>query len=223
MQLQPVCLCFLVLFLGMSVVARAQAFSEDCNLTFQGKYRKAVKNRQAADGASYTIHNNGNPISVKQWFTLACGFDAKIKGKKIMTGTKTLVGVETIQVTLEGFLLGAKFERHVKKGDDKDNDFHLELSDSKKWKSKHVIVEVPPGAEYCAARQQIFDIVRATGCGGDKCILKTPMKIQVTGYVFLDGAHGKTCQIKRGMEVKGVRGAEGAWEIHPVLEVKKIE
>ena len=216
-------LSFITLFLLLPVVAQAQAFSEDCNLTFQGKYRKAVKNRKAADGAGYKVHNDGNPISVKQWFTLACGLDPKVKGKSILTGTKTLAGVETIQVTLEGFLLGAKFERHVKKGDNADNDFHLEMSDSKKWNSKHVIVEVPPGAEYCEARQQIFALIKAAGCGGDKCIFKTPTKIQVTGFVFLDGAHGKTCKIKRGMEVKGVSGAEGAWEIHPVLQVKKIE
>ena len=215
-------LCFIALLLALSVVAHAQAFSEDCNLTFQGKYRQDVKNRKTADGASYKLHNDGNPISVKQWFTLACGLDPKVKGKAILPGTKTLPGIETIQVTLEGFLLGAKFERHVKKGDNADNDFHLEISDSKNWKYRHVIVEVPPGVEYCAARQQIFALIRGAGCGGDKCIFKAPVKIQVTGFVFLDGAHGKTCKIKRGLEVKGVSGAEGAWEIHPVLQVKKI-
>jgi hypothetical protein len=52
-------------------------------------------------------------------------------------------------------------------GDGKDNDFHIEISDSKKWQSKHVIVEAPPGPEYCDARKRIFDIVRADGCGGD--------------------------------------------------------
>lgn len=126
-------------------------------------------------------------------------------------------------MTLEGFLLGAKFERNVHTGDGKDNDFHIEISDSKKWQSKHVIVEAPPGLEYCDARKQIFDIVRADGCGGDKCILKTPVKIRVTGFVFLDGAHGKTCKIKRGMVVGGVSGAEGAWGIHPVLKVERVQ
>jgi len=41
--------------------------------------------------------------------------------------------------------------------------------------------------------------------------------------VFLDGAHGKTCVIKRGMTVGGVSGAEGVWEIHPVLKVERVQ
>ena len=107
-------------------------------------------------------------------------------------------------------------------GDGKDNDFHVEMSDNSKWKSKHVIVEVPPGPEYCEARKQIFDIVKQDGCGSDRCILKTPIKIQVTGFIFLDAFHRKTCKIKRGLIVGGVSGAQGAWEIHPLLEVKKV-
>jgi hypothetical protein len=110
-----------------------------------------------------------------------------------------LQGFETIKVTLEGFLLGAMFERKVQQGDGKDNDFHLEISDSQNWKSRHVIVEVPPGPEYCDARKQIFDIVHQDGCGSDKCTLRTPVKIRVTGFIFLDAAHGKTCKIKRGI------------------------
>jgi len=182
---------------------------------------------------SYFLHetnpNNGLVIdkTAEDWPAsiaatgLVCSFDPKLKGKKITTNV--IKGIETVKVTLEGFLLGAKFERNVHTGDGKDNDFHIEISDSKKWQSKHVIVEVPPGPEYCDARKQIFDIVRADGCGGDKCILKTPVKIRVTGFVFLDGAHGKTCKIKRGMVVGGVSGAEGAWEIHPVLKVERVQ
>jgi len=182
---------------------------------------------------SYFLHetnpNNGLVIdkTAEDWPAsiaatgLVCSFDPKLKGKKITTNV--IKGIETVKVTLEGFLLGAKFERNVHTGDGKDNDFHIEISDSKKWQSKHVIVEAPPGPEYCDARKQIFYIVRADGCGGDKCILKTPVKIRVTGFVFLDGAHGKTCKIKRGMVVGGVSGAEGAWEIHPVLKVERVQ
>jgi hypothetical protein len=213
----------LALATAMAAITQAQAFNNDCSFSFKGSYRKAVKNRKAADGANYTNHANGAAITVAKWFGLVCGFDPKLKGKNITTSTKVINGIETTRVTLEGFLLGAKFERNVHAGDGKDNDFHIEISDSKRWKSKHVIVEVPPGPEYCDARKQIFDILRANGCGGDKCILKTPVKIRVTGFVFLDGVHGKTCKIHRGMVVDGVSGAEGAWEIHPVLKVERIQ
>jgi hypothetical protein len=125
------------------LATHAQAFTNDCTLKFQGSYRKAVKNRVAADGTDYTVHNNGEAISVKDWFEFVCGFDPALKKKKITTSTKELKGFETIKVTLVGFLVGAKFERHVKRGDGKDNDFHLEISDSKQWRSKHVIVGSP--------------------------------------------------------------------------------
>jgi hypothetical protein len=45
---------------------------------------------------------------------------------------------------------------------------------------------------------------------------------RVTGFIFLDAAHGKTCKIKREMLNQGVSGAEGAWEIHPVLSVERV-
>jgi len=213
----------IVLAAMLAATTQAQAFSNDCSLSFKGSYRKAVKNRKAADGATYTNHNNGDAITVAEWFDLVCGFDPQLKGKNITTSTKVINGVETVKVSLEGFLLGAKFERQVHTGDSKDNDFHIEISDSNKWKSKHVIVEVPPGPEYCDARKEIFDIVKADGCGADSCILKTPVKIRVTGFVFLDGAHGKTCKIKRGLMVGGVTGTEGAWEIHPLLKVERVQ
>jgi hypothetical protein len=141
----------LPILLALSAVGQAQAFSNDCSLQFAGSFRKAVKNRPAAAGATYTVHNDGQPITVADWFGLVCGFDPKLNQKNITTGTPVLKDFET-KVTLEGFLLAARFEK-VNQGDGKDNDFHLEISDSKNWKSRHVIVEVPPGPEYCDARK----------------------------------------------------------------------
>src|SRR4029453_165311 len=212
----------LPILLALSAVGQAQAFSNDCSLQFAGSFPKAVKNRPPPEGATYTVHNDGQPITIADWFGLVCGFDPKLKQKNITTSTPVLKGFETIKVTLEGFLLAARFERKVKEGDGKDTDFHLEISDSKNWKSRHVIVEVPPGPEYCDARKQIFDSVHQDGCGSDKCTVSNPAKIRVTGFIFLDAAHGKTCKIKRGMVNQGVTGAEGAWEIHPVRSVELI-
>src|SRR5262249_13959560 len=193
----------LALAMAMAAITQAQAFSDDCSFSFTGSYRKAVKNRKAADGATYTSHNNGNAITVAKWFNLVCGFDPKLRGNNITTSTKVINDVETVKVALEGFLLGANFERNVRPRDGKDNDFHIEISDSRKWKSKHVIVEVPPGPEYCDARKQIFDIIQADGCGGGRGIFKKTRKIRVNGLVVFDGAPGEKCANKPGKTAGG--------------------
>src|SRR5262245_5036010 len=117
----------IVLAAMLAAITQAQAFSNDCSLSFKGSYRKAVKNRKAADGTNYTNHNNGNAIKVADWFNLVCGFDPQLKGKSITTSTNVIDGIETTKVSLEGFLLGARFERNVHTGDGKDNDFHIEI------------------------------------------------------------------------------------------------
>src|SRR5262249_53816341 len=95
----------LVLAAMLAAITQAQAFSNDCSLSFKGSYRKAVKNRKAADGTNYTNHNNGNAINVADWFDLVCGFDPQVRGRNITTSTKVINGIETTKVTLEGFLL----------------------------------------------------------------------------------------------------------------------
>jgi hypothetical protein len=65
----------------MAATTQAQAFNNDCSLSFKGSYRKTVKNRKEADGANYTNHANGAAITVAKWFGLVCRFDPKMKGK----------------------------------------------------------------------------------------------------------------------------------------------
>jgi len=73
------------LLLGLPIVRHAQVFSNNCSLKFAGSFRKAIKNRTAAAGANHTIHNDGQPITLDDWFGLVCSFDSKLKGKKITT------------------------------------------------------------------------------------------------------------------------------------------
>jgi hypothetical protein len=86
------------LAIAMSAITQAQGFTDDCSSSFKGKYRMAVKNRKAADGAGYTVHNNGNPITVAKWFRLVCGFDPKVMGKSV-PATTAINGIETVKVT----------------------------------------------------------------------------------------------------------------------------
>jgi hypothetical protein len=48
----------LPILLALSAVGQAQAFSNDCTLQFGGSFRKVVKNRPAAEGATYTVHHS---------------------------------------------------------------------------------------------------------------------------------------------------------------------
>jgi hypothetical protein len=73
------------LALAMAATTQAQAFSNDCSLSFKGSYRKTAKNRKEADSASYTNHANSAAITVAKWSCLVCGFDPKLKGKNITT------------------------------------------------------------------------------------------------------------------------------------------
>ena len=73
------------LTLDMAATTQAQAFSNDCSLSFKGSHRKTVKNRKDADGANYNNHAKGAAITVAKWFGLVWGFDTKLKGKNITT------------------------------------------------------------------------------------------------------------------------------------------
>jgi len=87
-----------VLVLPPSTIARAQAFSDARSLKYAGAFRKAVKNRTAADGANYTVRNGGQPITADEWFALVCGFDPKVRSKNITTSTPVMNTLETIKV-----------------------------------------------------------------------------------------------------------------------------
>jgi hypothetical protein len=60
-MIKPCLIMSLPILLALSAVGQAQAFSNDCSLQFAGSFCKAVKNRPAAAGATYTVHNDGQP------------------------------------------------------------------------------------------------------------------------------------------------------------------
>src|SRR5437867_9104644 len=92
----------------ITLPALAQEAADDCNNSFKGKDRKKVKLRTAANGATYQNFNNGNPIALDDWFKMTCSFDPNLP-KKVL-GSKPIKGLETVKVTIRGFLLGAKYE-----------------------------------------------------------------------------------------------------------------
>lgn len=189
---------------------------DNCAVPFNGSARKAVKLRTVSAGSSYTQVSNGSPIKVADWFTMTCSMDKNVPAQ--VSATKPIPKLETQTVTLQGFLMAAKL--------DADNDIHAEIAGSKNWNDPHLIVEVPPGQEYCSARKALWALVAKELPANSTSVIhvmQSPPRVTVTGYVFLDTAHGKTnfCHTSggRGVKKQGVQKVQGLWEIHPVFSI----
>ncbi len=210
---------------------------DECSLKFTGSDRKLVKNRPAntASNQGYKGFNNGNPITVTEWYDLVCEMDGQLPHDlRNISQTKPLPDVGTIEVTVSGFILATQFERYTG-SPGPDNDFHMEVSESTKWNSPHFIVEVPAGKQYCDARKVVAGAIRAeTGKQhvAAKYKFKKPIKVEVTGLVFFDAHHAPGCLKKeldycqcdggRGSRISGKSKVQGLWEIHPVTAIKVI-
>lgn len=220
---------FAVLFLAaLCFAAAAGAQRPDaCSLEFEGEARKAVKTRTVADGESYRFHNGGRPITVAQWYDMVCPFEARLPRRFALS--KPIPGMEDIKVSVRGFLLGAKFEGDA----DGDRDIHVEIGGTSDWDTDHLVVELSPSPEYCDARQKLWGIIEADraatrGRKGDRWIMRRPVQVVITGYVFLDNFHGSRdlCTANGGRGLKRDRNTgskvRGLWEIHPVTDVKVV-
>jgi hypothetical protein len=71
------------------------------------------------------------------------------------------------------------------------------------------VIEVPPGKTYCKPRKALWDIITndAASMKGHGKILQTPVKITVSGYVFLDATHGNDdrCNADGGRGMKPLK------------------
>jgi hypothetical protein len=233
-------LLFAILCLLFSEIASALPQADDCTLRFTGSYRATIKLRKS--GLSYQRYNNGKPVTLNEWFKLTKRLSQGLgtSGSSIPKD-QIIKNAEDIQVTLKGFLLLVGFERHRKKGDGKDNEFHIEIGATREWNGPHAIVEVSTGKTSCSARKKAWSLALADALSdADKkshkppTILRkfwNPPEVLVTGYVFIDGAHAhKNMTPQDWAESDGGRGirfeglpsqVKGLFEIHPVTSLTK--
>jgi hypothetical protein len=214
-MMKPVLILLLLLGIGPGIDSRKP---EDCSWENKSKVRKAVKTRGTAVGSSYLNYKDGQPINLNEWYTLTCSLDAKVP--QTIPADSAIEGAETIRVSLRGYLLAARFER------DADHDIQVELGASPDWNTDHVLVELPPGDEFCEARRELWSILRSDGCKTDECLVRKPVEVIVTGYVMLGGTSTmpEYCHVPstRGMR-KGEEPSHlvGAWRLQPVFSDKK--
>jgi hypothetical protein len=209
-----------------SPVTLAQDPSPGCDLGFDGSARSSAKNRKPSDGAGYDVHGDiNNPLSIAEWFTLTCSLDKKPGlPLKVKDTQATLPGIETTTVTVKGFVVAAKW--------DADNDLHVQLAPTAKFTKGQIIVEIPPLAEFCDARTQMWNLIHEDEkAGGNKVakgkgrIMKKPFLVEVTGFVFFDGHHGDTKNGCSKAHISGIHGKfktspiKGLWEIHPAINL----
>lgn len=209
----------LMLLLAVLFAVDDQRKPDDCSWENKSKARKAVKTRSAAEGTSYVNYNHGKPITIAEWYQLTCSLDAKVPDQ--IPADAPIAGAETVRVTVRGYLLGAHFEREG------DHDMQAELAAGPEWNSDHILLELAPGADYCDARHDLWQLVKKDGCQTDQCIMRKPVEVLVTGYLFLGGAQGTRdyCHAPstRGMH-QGAEGSRlrGAWRLQPVFAVRKV-
>jgi hypothetical protein len=102
-----------------------------------------------------------------------------------------------------------------------DGDIHVEMVDHTRRTTRDVVVEIPPGARWCALRREVFSwstrTFPFTTRGAKKLTLRRKPIIAVTGKAFYDGTHaGKDKTVNR-RNYGG--GKSTVWEIHPVTDI----
>jgi len=172
---------------------------------------------------------------VDQWFQYVCSPDFNNLVPTTVDarpGATPIPDVETIHVKLRGYLLASHFKKR------EDHDLHAELSATPDWNSDHLIVKVPPGQEYCAARKALWSLVVSDPAelSRQTKVLDTPVEVVVDGYIFLDYAgkrrHHTACKNPgsnnwcdrnggRGIpQLNSPKQVRGCWELHPIFSVQ---
>jgi hypothetical protein len=199
---------------------------DGCSLTFGGddSSRKAVKLRKP--GLNYTKHNGGRAVSVADFFSFVCTLDPNVPTRKKDVPLAEAMPMEKEVVKLRAFVLAMKL--------DPDKDLHVQIADSARpYTQQQLIVEIPPGADYCDARSAMMELFRADGgrrLSGNH-VFSSPPEVELTGYLFLDAFHMRArrtdfCTDNGGRGIRDkktkVSPVRGIWEVHPVFELKKV-
>lgn len=195
---------------------------DGCDLTFAGSDRKAVKLRPA--NLDYTFLNGGRPVGLPDFFAAVCPLDERVPTRRGGVPQDEALPEERLKVKLRGFVMALKLED--------DNDLHVQVGDHPEpFDQEQIVIEIPPGAEYCDARAEMMGLFRADGgTNVHRHIFNRPPQVDVTGYLFLDAAHMRArrtdfCTDNGGRGLRAGRGASpvrGIWELHPVVKLEVV-
>lgn len=201
---------------GARSAAAAPARGDGCDLSFTGSSRKAVKLRDAS--LDYTFRNGGRAISVADFFASTCSLDQDVPTNPRDISNDEAMDSEKLKIKIKAFVMAMKR--------DPDNDLHVQVADrARPYSQEQLIVEIPPGAEYCDARSALMRMFRSDGGTtlSRGFIFRHPPRVEVTGYLFLDKAHMRArrtdfCTNNGGRGIKGWLAqspVRGIWELQP--------
>lgn len=200
----------------------APSRGDGCELVFSGSDRKAVKLRPA--NLEYPSLDGGRPVSLPDFFAAVCPLDERVPARRGEVPQFEPLPEERLSVKLRGWVMALKLEE--------DNDLHVQIADSPEpFDQAQVVVEIPPGAEYCDARTEMMALFRADGgTNVRRHIFSRPPQVDVTGYLFLDAAHMRArrtdfCTNNGGRGIRRGQGASpvrGIWELHPVTRLEVV-
>jgi hypothetical protein len=226
MPIKPISLfALLVVALLASVPGTATQDPNGCALTFEGEARARVKNRRPGQ-RGYFMVNGGRALDVPGWFSLVCALDEEAPARRRDVPKTVAMASEKQQVKVRAFILAVSREE--------DNDLHVQIGETDQWDQPQVVVEIPPGRNFCDARTVVSDLMRADGWNGRRreWIFRDPPRADITGYVFLDADHlparsrrtdwcvqNGNRGMKNGRTTSPVRGL---WELHPVFRVELV-
>lgn len=208
---------------GRTAAAAPPAQDNGCDLSFTGSSRRAVKLRAAS--LDYTFRNGGRPASVADFFSFVCPLDPNVPTRKSEIPEGEAMDSEKTKVKIRAFVMAMKR--------DPDNDLHVQIADrARPYDQQQLIVEIPPGEEYCDARSALMGLFRADGGTtlSRGYIFQRPPRVEVTGYLFLDKAHMRArrtdyCTNNGGRGMKGGLAqspVRGIWELHPVIKLEGV-
>jgi hypothetical protein len=197
-------------------------FSDGCDLTFSGRDRKAVKLRPP--DLDYAFLNGGRPVGLPDFFAAVCPLDERVPTRRGEVSQEEPLPEERLRVKVRGYVMAIKLEG--------DNDLHVQIANSPApFDQEQIVVEIPPGGEYCDARTTMMNLFRADGgTRVSRHIFNRPPQVDVTGYLFLDAAHMRArrtdfCTDNGGRGIRAGRGASpvrGIWELHPVIRLEAV-
>lgn len=222
----PMTKLIIALIIALLIVAPSTATQDPngCALRFEGEARARVKNRSPRQ-RGYFMVNGGRALDVPGWFSLVCALDEEAPARRRDVPETVAMPSEKQQVKVRAHILAVRREP--------DNDLHVQIGETDEWDQEQIVVEIPPGRNFCDARSVVLDLMRADGWNGRReWIFRNPPQAEITGYIFLDSGHlpanarrSDWCVrngnrgMKNGRRVSPVRGL---WEIHPVFRVEPV-
>jgi hypothetical protein len=212
-----------------------------CEGDLYDKHRRRVKLRKRADGLLY---DKVYFASVNEWSEFTCGLDDKLTSDLLSdykNETEPMPGIETSAVVLYGYLV--RVHGLTGKGS-----WVLELTDRDTKPFRTLFAHIPPGLEYCKAREVISDLINedieTTRKKQDPVFMieggysfSEPPEVAIGGYPLLDVGFParklKFCDANPGgvfrrrespggiLSERELNALMGLWVIYPVFEVRK--